>query len=69
MFKKVYEEVTCPGNRFKMNHKLHDWTLDQSLLLLSNDDTGKSGLYHTRHILMSHTSHTVLITVLAVQLL
>jgi len=40
-----------------MNQKLPDWTFDQSLLLLCNGETGKSGLYHTRHKL-------VLITVL-----
>jgi len=43
-----------------MNQKLHDWTFDQSLLLLCNDETDKNGLRHTRHL---HVS----ITVLAVQ--
>jgi len=36
-----------------MNQKWHDWTFDQSLLLLCKDETDKSGL---RHILMSHMS-------------
>jgi len=58
MSKKACEEVNSPGNRFEMNQKLHDWTFDQSLLLLCNDETGKSELCHTRHILMSQTSRT-----------
>jgi len=52
------EEINCPGNRFKMNQKWHDWTFDQSSLLLCNNETVKSGLRHRRCILMSHTSHT-----------
>jgi len=60
MSEKVYEEVNCPGNRFKMNQKLLDWTSDKSSLLVSSDETGKSGLRHTRHNLMSHTSHACL---------
>jgi len=58
MSKKVYEEVNYRSNRLKMNQMWHDWTFDQSLLLLCNDETSKSRLHHTRHILMSHTSHT-----------
>ena len=53
MSKNMHEEVNCPSNRFKMNQKWHDWTFDQSLLLLCKDETDKSGL---RHILMSHMS-------------
>jgi len=43
-----------------MNHKKHDRTFERSLLLLSNDETGKSELHHTchSHSLMSHTSQT-----------
>jgi len=60
MSEKVYDKVNFPGNRSKMNQKLHDWTFDQYLLLLCNDETDKNGLRHTRHL-------HVLITVLAVQ--
>jgi len=31
-----------------MNQKWHYWTFDRSLLLLCNDETGKSGLRHTQ---------------------
>jgi len=55
MSRRLYEEVNCPGNKFKMNQKLPDLTFDPSLLLLCNDETGRSRL---RHILMSHTSRT-----------
>jgi len=40
---KVYEEVNYPNNKFKMNQKWHDWTFYQSLLLLCNNETGKTG--------------------------
>jgi len=60
MFKKMYEKVNCPGKKFKINQKLHDSTFDQSLLLLCNNETGKSELCHTCHVF-------VLIAALAVQ--
>jgi len=35
--KVLCKEVSCPGNKFKMNQKLPDWTFDQSLHILCND--------------------------------
>jgi len=57
--KVLYEKVLCPGSTFKMNQK-PEWTFDQSLLLLRNDETSNNELHytHTCHILMSHMPRT-----------
>jgi len=57
MSKKLYEELNCPNNSFKTNQQLLDLTFDQSLLLLCNDETGKSGLHHMSHFEIFDVTH------------